>query len=122
MPLISFYLYSQRTTFVSMLANTEIPNNIWENIDNQDIKQFILQYVGAYAIFAFLLNLVREIVKDMEDIEGDRRANYNTFPIWAGTPFAKLFATAFVLLTFKLLFDYQLSQYQPLRPNLKRGP
>ena len=99
-------------SFVSMLANTEIPNNIWENIDNQDIKQFILQYVGAYAIFAFLLNLVREIVKDMEDIEGDRRANYNTFPIWAGTPFAKLFATAFVLLTFKLLFDYQLSQYQ----------
>ena len=98
--------------FVSMLANTEIPNNIWENIDNQDVKQFILQYVGAYALFAFLLNLVREIVKDIEDIDGDRRANYNTFPIWAGTPFAKLFATAFVLLSFKLLFDFQLSQYQ----------
>ena len=28
---------------ISMLANTEIPNNIWENIDNRDVKQFILQ-------------------------------------------------------------------------------
>jgi 4-hydroxybenzoate polyprenyltransferase len=37
-----------------------------------------------YAIFAFALNLIREIVKDMEDIEGDKNQEMNTLPIAIG--------------------------------------
>lgn len=33
------------------------------------------------AIFAFLINLIREIVKDIQDIEGDSELNFKTFPI-----------------------------------------
>jgi len=33
------------------------------------------------AVFAFLINLIRELVKDMEDIEGDKIAGVITFPI-----------------------------------------
>ena len=36
------------------------------------------------AIFAFMINLIREIVKDMEDVEGDRKSGIITFPIKFG--------------------------------------
>lgn len=37
-----------------------------------------------YAIFAFALNFMREVVKDMEDIEGDKSEDMNTLPIALG--------------------------------------
>ncbi len=36
------------------------------------------------AVFAFLINLIREIVKDIQDIEGDSKAGVITFPIKFG--------------------------------------
>ncbi|MHC1738098.1 MAG: geranylgeranylglycerol-phosphate geranylgeranyltransferase [Ignavibacteriaceae bacterium] len=36
------------------------------------------------AAFAFLINFIREIVKDIEDIEGDEKAGIRTFPIIRG--------------------------------------
>lgn len=36
------------------------------------------------AAFAFLINLMREIVKDMQDFSGDSKLNLNTFPIKYG--------------------------------------
>jgi geranylgeranylglycerol-phosphate geranylgeranyltransferase len=36
------------------------------------------------AVFAFMINFIREIVKDMEDIEGDRKNNIQTFPVRYG--------------------------------------
>jgi 4-hydroxybenzoate polyprenyltransferase len=36
------------------------------------------------AIFAFMINLIREIVKDMEDVEGDTKAGVITFPVKFG--------------------------------------
>jgi geranylgeranylglycerol-phosphate geranylgeranyltransferase len=36
------------------------------------------------AVFAFLINLIREIVKDMEDVEGDTKAEVITFPVKFG--------------------------------------
>jgi geranylgeranylglycerol-phosphate geranylgeranyltransferase len=36
------------------------------------------------AVFAFLINLIREIVKDMEDVEGDKKAGVITFPVKFG--------------------------------------
>lgn len=41
-------------------------------------------YFAEYALMAFLITLAREIVKDMEDIEGDRAQEYETFPIAYG--------------------------------------
>lgn len=42
------------------------------------------------AIFAFLINLVREIVKDMEDVEGDNKVGVLTFPIKYGVNKSKV--------------------------------
>jgi geranylgeranylglycerol-phosphate geranylgeranyltransferase len=53
------------------------------------------------AIFAFLINLIREIVKDMEDVDGDNKAGVITFPIQFGFQESKiliLLITIFLLL------------------------
>lgn len=37
-----------------------------------------------YALFAFMINFIREIVKDMEDIDGDYNSGMSTLPIVLG--------------------------------------
>ncbi len=50
--------------------------------------------------FAFLLTLVREILKDLEDMDGDRHARIATFPILAGKFPAQILASSLLLLVF----------------------
>jgi geranylgeranylglycerol-phosphate geranylgeranyltransferase len=50
------------------------------------------------AIFAFLINFIREVVKDIQDIEGDKRANLKTFPIKYGIP-----KSSFVIIVLTIL-------------------
>ncbi len=58
----------------------------------------IILYISAgLAIFAFLLNLAREVVKDMEDVEGDKELRANTLPISIGLKNTKWFI-AFTLI------------------------
>jgi 4-hydroxybenzoate polyprenyltransferase len=44
-----------------------------------------------YAGFAFILTLIREVIKDMEDIEGDRKEGCTTMPITWGTQASKVY-------------------------------
>ena len=46
--------------------------------------KFITILVSSYAVFAFLVSLIRELLKDAEDIEGDEKAAYHTFPVVHG--------------------------------------
>lgn len=58
----------------------------------------IILYISTgLAIFAFLLNLAREVVKDMEDVEGDKKLHAKTLPISWGYRRSKWF-TALVLI------------------------
>jgi geranylgeranylglycerol-phosphate geranylgeranyltransferase len=54
------------------------------------------------AVFAFLINFIREIVKDMQDIEGDKKVDIKTFPIQFGFKFSKtlILITTLVLILF----------------------
>lgn len=50
-------------------------------------KSFLLVFfkiIFNYAIFAFMINLIREIAKDIEDIDGDYKAGMRTLPIVIG--------------------------------------
>ncbi len=51
---------------------------------NQQTQITFFKMVLDYAIFAFSINLLREIAKDLEDIDGDYKANMNTLPIVIG--------------------------------------
>jgi 4-hydroxybenzoate polyprenyltransferase len=45
--------------------------------------------VWAYALFSSLISLVREIIKDMEDVKGDASFDRRTLPIVLGIPATK---------------------------------
>lgn len=51
---------------------------------NQTTQFTFFKILLDYAIFAFLINLVREIIKDLEDVDGDYKSGMNTLPIVIG--------------------------------------
>jgi len=59
----------------------------------------IIYWVGGYAFFAFMLTLAREIIKDIEDFEGDTSLGRNTIPVHFGVKTAKLIAATILALT-----------------------
>lgn len=60
--------------------------------------------VYTYAIFAFAISLVREIVKDIEDMQGDESFGCKTLPILLGVRNTKLFLYFLSALFIFLLF------------------
>jgi 4-hydroxybenzoate polyprenyltransferase len=50
-----------------------------------------------YAGFAFIISLIREVVKDMEDINGDARYGCRTMPIVWGINAAKIFTATWLI-------------------------
>jgi 4-hydroxybenzoate polyprenyltransferase len=71
-----------------------------------------LFFVKAYFAFAFLTTFSREIIKDMEDMEGDKSAGCKTFPIVAGVVPAKLLAIVFTLTVMAAVGYIQYYQYE----------
>lgn len=70
---------------------------------NQAILK-IYQLAVVYAGFAFIVSLVREIIKDMEDIEGDRKYFCKTMPIVWGIVPTKLFVSVWMVVLAAILF------------------
>ncbi len=54
------------------------------NYLNQEYQTLAFSMLLDYAFFAFIINLIREIVKDIEDINGDKNGGLNTLPIAIG--------------------------------------
>jgi geranylgeranylglycerol-phosphate geranylgeranyltransferase len=61
---------------------------------------------GAFipAVFAFLINLIREVIKDMEDVEGDKSVGISTFPIKYGIKASRYFVLTISLALFLFTF------------------
>lgn len=54
------------------------------NEENRPVMGLLFGILLDYAIFAFIINFIREIVKDLQDIEGDSNQGMNTLPIFFG--------------------------------------
>ncbi|WP_439553756.1 geranylgeranylglycerol-phosphate geranylgeranyltransferase [Flavobacterium macrobrachii] len=64
-----------------------------------------LELLFDYAVFAFLLNFIREIIKDLEDIKGDYNQGMRTLPIVLGVSrTAKVVAVITAIATVILLW------------------
>ena len=50
-----------------------------------------------YAGFAFIISLIREVIKDMEDMPGDTKYGCKTMPIIWGIPVSKVFAAVWLI-------------------------
>jgi 4-hydroxybenzoate polyprenyltransferase len=64
----------------------------------------IIFWVGGFALFSFLTNLIREIIKDIEDFEGDIAYGRNTVPAVIGVLTAKIVSICLIVLTVILLY------------------
>ncbi len=70
---------------------------------NQQISSYL---VWVYALFAFGINLIREIIKDAEDVRGDSKFNCKTLPIIFGVRKTKKVIIILVLIYTILLFAH----------------
>lgn len=73
----------------------------------------LLRFTFLYAGFAFIICLVREVVKDIEDMAGDSRYGCKTMPIVWGVHVSKVFAgtwltvlTAAVVIVFAYILQF----------------
>lgn len=65
----------------------------------------IIMWVSAFAFFAFLLTMIREIIKDVEDFEGDSAYGRKTMPIVLGVLNSKIVIITLILTSlFSLLY------------------
>ena len=71
----------------------------------------IIKIIMAYSLFAFLVNLKREIIKDIIDIEGDKSINANTIPLKIGVVKTNIIIKALSILTIILISFWQYFQY-----------
>lgn len=63
----------------------------------------IIYWVVGYGIFAFILTLFREIVKDIEDVEGDNEFGRRSLPVVLGTNMARNIGAAILMFTIVVL-------------------
>lgn len=78
-------------------------------ISPQDIVwQRLLKVSFVYAGFAFIISLVREVIKDMEDIEGDLKYECRTMPIVWGLPVSKVFTGVWIVVLAGLITVIQI--------------
>ena len=60
--------------------------------EQNDINAIVVfKIICIYAVFAFITTLIREIVKDLEDLEGDQKMGYNTYAIVSGKKKRKIY-------------------------------
>ncbi len=74
----------------------------------------IFKFAILYAGFAFILSLVREVVKDIEDMEGDASYKCRTMPIVWGVDVSKVFAGTWlvVLILSMAILQFYVLQYK----------
>ncbi|MFT5863986.1 MAG: 4-hydroxybenzoate polyprenyltransferase [Flavobacteriales bacterium] len=77
---------------------------------NNDDQMFVFYIIQQLAFFAFYMTLIRELVKDIQDIQGDHVARYKTLPILIGAArTAKI--TAFLVLILLTLVSWYVFTY-----------
>lgn len=65
---------------------------------------YLAYWILAFSGFAFLYTLIREVIKDMEDVEGDRTYGSKTIPIVFGLKTAKILVVLLYVLAITTLY------------------
>jgi len=87
-------------------------------IRNNASFNYIFAWVSAFSFFAFLTTLIREVIKDAEDFEGDNAYGMKTIPIVLGSFWTKFLlvtlisGTVFMLIA--LLLKYIVFSVEPM--------
>ena len=104
------------------IANADYLRHLYqEALAYSPIVGELYVWTGGFAAFAFLLTWAREMVKDIEDIEGDREMECRTLPIVWGQKSAKIFVTS-LLLVVTAIIVYMLLAVLPFPHEWKSLP
>ena len=87
------------------MHNAKVPTEIGDHLISKDYFFYVILFLSC---LAFLQNLIRELVKDIQDIRGDLRLNAQTFPIKYGVRKTKLLITLIWLFSLISLFLFYI--------------
>ncbi len=76
------------------------------DVDNRFRMKEAFDILMHYAIFAFIINIIREIVKDMEDMDGDYQSGINSLPITIGVQKTKIIVGVLTVISIGILAYY----------------
>lgn len=107
--LIGNVIISILTSWVILIlffSKTPLSVNNIISADHKEIRLFRITLL--YAGFAFIISLIREVLKDMEDRVGDARYGCRTMPIVWGLPVSKVFVAVWIIVLAGTLVILQL--------------
>lgn len=81
--------------------------------ENQLLMANLFSILLDYAIFAFMINFIREVVKDLEDLKGDSAQGMKTLAIVLGNEKTTKLLFAFGLIPIVLLLMYVNNYFMP---------
>jgi 4-hydroxybenzoate polyprenyltransferase len=97
-------LLAAMTPMVVALANVAILKLRYETIlPYTTLPHDLYAWLGGFALFAFLLTWIREIVKDLQDQMGDRELECHSMPVVWGETWTKVFVTFLLVLTLAII-------------------
>ena len=67
------------------------------------LEHDIYVWMGGFALFAFLLTWIREIIKDLQDQMGDRELECHSMPVVWGETWTKVFVTGLIVMTLAII-------------------
>jgi len=90
---------------VLILCLSEFELMLRTKIDTEllNVQNKIMRIGFVYAAFAFILSVIREAIKDMEDQEGDARYGSRTIPIVWGIPATKIYIGVWLIVLIALV-------------------
>ncbi|MBL7759570.1 MAG: geranylgeranylglycerol-phosphate geranylgeranyltransferase [Sediminibacterium sp.] len=107
--LVGNVLISLLTAWViGVLFFSKYPLNISKLLAVQQQEARFFRLMVVYTSFAFVISLIREVIKDMEDIEGDRRYGCTTMPIVWGINASKVFVAVWTTVLIAALLILQI--------------
>lgn len=80
----------------------------FEYFEQQAILRRFIRISFLYTGFAFVISLIREVVKDMEDMEGDKKYGCRTIPISWGIPASKVFVAVWLVVLIGMIAVVQV--------------
>ncbi len=95
--------------FVVVIFEIPLLNKAYREILIANDMNFnnLLAWVGGFSFFAFLSTLIREIIKDIEDFEGDSAYGRSTMPVLLGIRFTKVVVVMLILaIIFSIIYVY----------------
>ena len=109
----SLIIGNLQVAFLTALSiiNLALYDLIPAGIRVDDGSKIIFLIILFYAVFAFITTLIREIIKDIEDIEGDKKVNANTLAIRFGVQKAKQITISLSILPILGIAYFQYFQF-----------